>query len=392
MFTPAIQLADNAGGTQRFVFLASNRGSAGVSSLHLLAFATVMLATTTGAPQPPCDLVPEQELPNCHFTQRSNYALHGHVHTVRVITRELSPDPGTRGFNAHKAPKLFIQAPGAWVVFSADGDLIENSSSLSQDGSPLNPARERRTTEGSKTVVISGTTDDPEAFRTEKSFASDGELIEEFEYQHEKLFSHHVQERDSTTGSTEDTTYDADGNVMSYSSERVDKRGRAVEWIVFDHGRLVLHQRDSYDQTSDGDDGSALISRAWFDKNGLRFREITLRNGEATSSWQRPDCDELCGQNDGVGLDFSFDHSISWEFQPDGSLLTTIEHHKGRYGSIDNNDAEVFNQDGKVLERIAYRYVRDQFDNWTERTVSISDPATGQMMDVRLDKRDLTYY
>jgi hypothetical protein len=247
-------------------------------------------------------------------------------------------------------------------------------------------------TEGSKTVVISGTTDDPEAFRREKSFAPDGGLIEEFAYQHEKLFSHHVRERNSPTGSTEDTTYDANGNVMSYSSERVDKRGRAVEWTVFDHGLVVLHQRDSYDETSDGDDGSALISRAWFDKNGLRFREITLRNGETTSSWQRPDCDELCGQNDGVGLNFSFDHSISWEFQPDGSLLTTIEHHNGRYGNIDNDDAEVFDQDGKELERIAYRFVRDQFDNWTERTVSICDPATGHMVDVRLDKRHLTYY
>jgi hypothetical protein len=360
--------------------------------MHLLVLASVMLATTIGAPQPPCDLISEQELPNCHFNVRSNYALHGHVHSARVITHELSPDPRTRGLNAHKAPKLFIQEPGAWVVFSADGDMIENSGSLSQDGSPLNAAHERKMTEGSKTVVISGTTDDPEAFRTEKSFAPDGGLIEEFAYQHEKLFSHHVQERDSTTGSTEDTTYDADGSVMSYSSERVDKRGRVVESIVFDHGRLVLHQCDSYDETSAGDDGSALISRAWLDKNGLLFREITLRNGEATSSWQRPDCDELCGQNDGVGLNFSFDRSISWEFQSDGSLLTTIQHHKGRYGNIDNDDAEVLNQDGEVLERIAYRYGRDQFGNWTERTVSIFDPATRQMVDVRLDERDLTYY
>jgi len=139
-------------------------------------------------------------------------------------------------------------------------------------------------------------------------------------------------------------------------------------------------------------DSSALISRAWFDKNGSRFREITLRNGEATSWWQRPDCGTVCEQNDGVGLDFSFDHSISYEFQPDGSLLTTIQRHKGRYGDIDNDDAELLNQDGKVVEKIAYRYLRDQFGNWVERTVSIFDPVTGQMVDVRLDKRDLTYY
>src|ERR1700719_3046460 len=154
------------------------------------------------------------------------------------------------------------------------------------DGNPLNPARESKMTDGSKTVVVSGTSDDPEAFRTETRFAPDGGLTEESVYQHEKLLSHHIQERDSTRGSIEDTTYDADGNVMSHSSERHDKRGRVVEWIVFDHGRLVLHQRDDYGETNDGDDGSALISRAWFDKNGSRFREITLRNGEATSWWQ----------------------------------------------------------------------------------------------------------
>jgi hypothetical protein len=132
--------------------------------MHLLALAMVMLTILTGARQPPCDLVPEQELPNCHFTVRSNYALHGRVHTVRVVTHDLSPDPRTRGLNAHKAPKLFIQEPGVWLVFSPDGDMIENAGSLSQDGRPLNPARERKMADGSKTVVISGTTDDPEAF------------------------------------------------------------------------------------------------------------------------------------------------------------------------------------------------------------------------------------
>lgn len=52
-------------------------------------------------------------------------------------------------------------------------------------------------TEGSKTVVIWGTTDDPEAFRTEKSFAPDGALIEELVYRQGKLLWHHVRQRDS---------------------------------------------------------------------------------------------------------------------------------------------------------------------------------------------------
>ena len=92
-----------------------------------------------------------------------------------------------------------------------------------------------------------------------------------------------------------------------------------------------------------------------------------------------------------MGLNFAF-HSVYYEFQPDGSLLTTIQHHKGLYGNIDNDDVELLNQDGKMLEKVAYRYVRDKLGNWTERTASVFDPATGQMVDVRLDKRDLTYY
>ncbi len=357
--------------------------------MHLLPLVMVTLAITASAQQPPCDVAPEQELPNCHFTVRSNYALHGRVHTVRVIRRELSPDPRPRGLNT---PTLSIQEPGAWVVFSPDGDVIENAGRLSEDGSPFDTTRERTMTDGSKTIVLSGTAGDPEAVRREESFAPDGRLTQEVAYQHENLLSRQVHEQDSTTDSIEDTTYDAEGNEISHSTERSDKRGRVVELIVFNQGRLMLHQCDGYDETSDGDDGSTLISRAWFDNNGSRFREIMLRHGEAVSWWQRPNCDELCQPDHGVALNFAFDHWVYYEFQPDGSLLTTIQHHKGLYGNIDNDDVELLNQDGRMLEKIAYRYVRDKLGNWTERTASVFDPATGQMVDVRLDKRDLTYY
>jgi len=338
-------------------------------------------------------LVPEEKLPNCLFTVRSNFALHGRVHTLRVRTRKLSPDPRTHSFQAHEAPRLSIQEPGVWLAFSPDGEVIETSGSLSQDGSPMSPSHERKAVDGLKTVVISGTADDPESFRREERFAPDGGLIEEFAYEHDKLLSHHIQERDDTAGSIEDTTYGADGNVMSHSIERHDKHGRPIEWIVFSAGRLMLHQRDSYDEASDGDDDSALTSRAWFDENGLLFREITLRKGEAVSWWQRPDCGELCeSQTDGVGLNFSFDRSVSYEFQRNGSLLTTIQNHKGRYGNIDNDEVELLDENGKVLEKIAYSYTRDELGNWTERTVSILGPATEQMLCLRLEMRDPTYY
>jgi hypothetical protein len=90
--------------------------------MHLLALAIVMVATEVAAQQPSCDFVSEHEYPNCHFTARSNHGLHGPVHTARVNTRELSPDPRTRNLNAHEAPRLPIQEPVTSVAFSPDGD------------------------------------------------------------------------------------------------------------------------------------------------------------------------------------------------------------------------------------------------------------------------------
>ncbi len=40
--------------------------------MRLLALVMMTLAITVRAQQPPCDLAPEQELANCHFTLRSN--------------------------------------------------------------------------------------------------------------------------------------------------------------------------------------------------------------------------------------------------------------------------------------------------------------------------------
>jgi hypothetical protein len=357
--------------------------------MHLLLLAMIILAAQAGAQQqPPCDLVPEQELPNCYFTVRSNYGLHGRVHTLRVIRHQLSPDPRTRSKIPHQSSqKLFIQEPGVWVVFGLDGEVIENSGSLSADGSPVNPTRERKTNNGSKAVVISGTADDPEEFRTEKAFDSDGQLTEESIYQHRKLLSRHVQKRNS--GSVEDITYDDVGNEIFHSREQCDKAGRVADLILIDHDRQIFHQRDSYDECGEA---SALIARAWLDQNGLLLGEITIREGIAMSSWRRADCGELCWRQMSLGFTFPFDRSINYDLQPDGSLLTTIEHHKGRYGNIENDDVELSNQNGTLIEKISYRYLRDQYGNWTERTTSILDPATGQMIDVRLDKRDLTYY
>jgi len=72
-------------------------------------------------------------------------------------------------------------------------------------------------------------------------------------------------------------------------------------------------------------------------------------------------------------------------------LLTIIDRH-GDYGGLEDDEEELLDQSGNLLEKIAFHYRRDQAGNWVERLVSILDPATHEMVDIRLDKRELTYY
>jgi hypothetical protein len=362
--------------------------------MQLLALATVLwLATPSASNQPACDLVPEKQLPNCHFTARSNYALHGNVHTFRVLKEDISPDPRQGQSKIAAGPKLFIQEPGVWIAFSRDGELAGIGNVLSPDGVPLQPTREKRVVEGSKTIVTSGTPNDPNAFRREEIYGADGQLTDQFAYERGKLVSHQIHRREGDGDWSEDFVYDGNGALSTHSIERTDSHGRNIESMVFDRNRLILHQRDTYAESDDSDDDCALISRSWYDAKGSMFREITLRNRVATSWWQKPGCGEICStQSDGVGLNMPFDRTVSYYFERDGSVLTTIEHHEGRYGNIDNDEVELLDAQSRLLEKIGYKYVRDSHGNWTSRIASILNVATGEMVDVRVDKRDLTYY
>src|SRR5437660_11428313 len=97
----------------------------------------LLLSVCGAAQQIPCELVPEEQFPHCPFTERSNYGFRGPVHTQRLTTRFLSPDPREREKAPRKAPKLqILQQSPAWIVFTADGDIAEIASMLRPDGSP----------------------------------------------------------------------------------------------------------------------------------------------------------------------------------------------------------------------------------------------------------------
>lgn len=164
--------------------------------MRLLTLAIgLLLATSSLSQQLPCDLVPEQQLPNCRFTTRSNYALHGSVHTFRVVQKDLSTDPRVQTSRATRAPQLFLQEPGGYLAFSRTGGTIASGSVLSS-GLPSQITLEKRIVEGPRTFICSGPPADPKASCREEVYAPDGDLTEGFAYDHGKLLAHQTHHRE----------------------------------------------------------------------------------------------------------------------------------------------------------------------------------------------------
>jgi hypothetical protein len=353
--------------------------------------ALMLISCYAAAQQVPCELVAQSEWPNCRFTQRSGgYGLSGPVHTALDTSRELAPDPRTRVNSNHSVPKLFIIEPPAWIAFGLSGDVVENAGNIGPDGKPLNVHRETTRIEGSTRIVTGGAQEAANSFRRVEKLDSKGRVVEQRFFQEGKLISITEQIYDEAGNEVEVRRYNAQGDLEFRGVEQYDAHGRLVGVKHIDHGRVINDMRDVYEGSAN--DARELISRAWYDENGMMVRQIALRDGQVSWWWQRPHCGDPCKNPEGVGFNFAFDYGNNFQLQPDATLLTTVEHHKGRYGNIENDDAELYDQNGNVVEKIAYRYVRDSHGNWVERVASVLDPSSGQMVDVRIDTRQLTYY
>ena len=141
----------------------------------------LVLGVQVVAQQLPCDQVPEQQIPNCTFTNRSNYALHGAVKSFRGRKQELAPDPRINKQDpAANRPKLWVQGPGVWVVFSREGEIIESAGSLTADGSPVNPTRVRISKVGN-TITTDAVTKESHVTREDK-VDEEGRVVEQLGY------------------------------------------------------------------------------------------------------------------------------------------------------------------------------------------------------------------
>lgn len=310
------------------------------------------------------------------WTDRSNLGFQGLVHTERLYSQQLASDP-------RRDPVLSYESPAAQsLVFDLNGWIIEQASYTNADGQLGPVVRLTRDSEGNELESVQDDPAGPVRYRHEVRKGPCGKR-EELTWLNDRLDARAVTEYDPDCNPIVSTVYGRDGKLLARSTSSFDEKDRMTEWKNVGPGNKVYsHHRRRFDDRGD------LVTNEDFDAAGKLIRSLALREGRLTSWWQDPEC--RCSGN--IGFNFENDRTVTYYFQPDGSLHTGVQTHKGRYGNVEPDEMTLHDASGQLLEKVTIEYERDRFGNWTSRRVFVLDLATGSLVPVRRDTRVLTYY
>lgn len=182
-----------------------------------------------------------------------------------------------------------------------------------------------------------------------------------------------------TAGET--TLRDSNGRTMSHTRWEQDGPTQTVESWGQD-GKFVLHLQRTTD-----DEGN-ITESSRFDETGRMVSTMSFSKGELTSFWQDPGCN--CTNS--AAFQGKNDSTIFYSTDQAGKLYKEVQRHPGRLTNQEMDADELYDQNDELMEKLVYTYVRDDHGNWTKRTVSVLDLSTNEMVPVREDTRELSYY
>jgi hypothetical protein len=312
------------------------------------------------------------------FSAAMNLGLNGPVHTQLVLVRRIGQDP-------RRHPQIFTSTPTPWLAFDRNGYSLEQSSDIDPQGAPREVSTSRYDADGH---LLEWTQPGPESGQTwhnEYAYAPFG-ISETRTYRGSELVYRQTVSNGGPGGTSETVIYDSSGSVINKSICRSDSQNRSVEWTVIGPGgEITTHMQDSYDTSGD------LTERVWYDPEGRLVRRMTFLDERLVYWWQDPAY--VCNNKGDTGFNNS-EKGITtfYDLMEDGSLQTEVQHHPGRPGNVENDDIELYDQDGNLIEKIALMYDRDAHSNWTRRILSAWDQNTDTLVPFEEDDRILTYY
>ena len=301
-------------------------------------------------------------------TERKNMGYNGPVHTSLTVSTEVNADP-----RKPEERHIFYETSGSpWLVFDRNGWIVESAPQV-VDGKPKGVTTKQRDADGN---------DLGSGFRTESEGNCDRR--ETTTFHNSQLFSHEIQ--NFNEGGWDDTTeiFDDEGHRTGETTTTY------LPPVTFAESRFYTPDGQLQDHWEyRNNDKANRIDFFLYDSSDHLVATYTAVGEDLVSQWHDP-------QWKGGGPTNDWNHrlhsSVIFSFDEHAELYRTVEHHEGREGSIDPDDALMYDSNGNLLEKILYKYVRDGHGNWTSRSVLLWDAKTNSMVEVRRDARTLTYY
>lgn len=336
----------------------------------VLASGTLLTATTASAQR------------DHHWTEAENFGFHGPVHVVLTVEKNLSEDPRAERHLTFPSgqPRLEFDSHGNLVL---QGMGVEDQTSQTRT--------EIKYDKSGRVIERSGT--DPNggpSWRNISVYGPHG-VIEDDSFRGDELQFHTIHRYDERGDVVESaTSRPGMEEPIHHEIEKFDEEHRAIEIESYgEGGQLMLHEIRSYRE------GGELYQQEDLNEFGQVITSITLHTGKLVNYWLSPEyrCTTgmsrtaLVGWNDPDGGITTF-----YEIQCPRTLETTLERHPGRYGNIENDEEQRFGEDGRLLEKLEFHYLRDKQGNWIERTVLAWAPQSGEMIPIVQARRTITYY
>jgi hypothetical protein len=322
-----------------------------------------------------------QAQPERIWRESENYGFRDFIHIVITTSKALHQVPGPE-------PGLTAGVGDGWLEFDRHGSLL-SSSVDPEKGESLPKNVYEYDGQGRITMKAVWADDGVSVNRQEYKYGPFG-VVEARYYVGGKLTSRTSVDYDSQGNFVHDAAYDAEGNLLNQSFKKQDKRLNSEEEEGVDgEGVSFVHVADRYDEKT------GIVEHQSMDEKGHVVGILRLRDSEFLSWWRSRDF--VCPPEQmEIGIfnwnDEAKRFQIYFNMRCPNTLEITRLHHAGKTGNIENDVEERTLEDGTVIDRVEYDYVRDAHDNWTKRVVLKWDARQGSMIPIREDQRTITYY
>ncbi|MGE5323986.1 MAG: hypothetical protein ACM3SW_14040, partial [Actinomycetota bacterium] len=262
------------------------------------------------------------------------------------------------------------------MVFDESGQLIEEGD-LDAAGKVENVARRSYDRDGQQNSTEFFDGHKITRYQLETVNASNG-AIEHKNIVNGALQSTVLSRINASRTAGETTVTDSNGTTMSHTRWEQDGRTQTVESWGQD-GKFVFHLQRSTDQ-----DGN-ISESSRFDETGRLVSTMSFYKGELTSFWQDP----VCNCTNSAAFQGKNGSTVFYSTDKAGELFKEVQLHPGRVTNQELDADELYDENGGLVEKLAYTYARDDHGNWTKRTVSVLNPSTNEMVPVEEDTRQL---